>query len=132
MGWTTPTDRTTGYVPTATDWNIIEDDLTFLYGDTGWTSVSGFTNSWTSNAAPQVARYRLVGSMVTMQGSIGAGTLNTAAFTLPAGYRPTETVVFVTDSNAAFGRFSITAAGVVMPITGATTNVQMCCTFSTL
>ena len=45
MGWTTPTDRTTGYTVTAADWNVVEDNLTFLYGDAVWTNVSVFTHS---------------------------------------------------------------------------------------
>lgn len=35
MAWTTPTDRTTGYVVTAVDWNVVEDNLAYLHGDAG-------------------------------------------------------------------------------------------------
>ena len=132
MPWTAPTDRTTGYTVTAVDWNIVEDDLTFLYGDTSWTAVSGFTNSWVALGSPFVPRYRLVGSLVTMQGRIGSGTINTAAFTLPSGYRPTQTIVVATDANGAYAQFGITAAGVVTPSIGSTSNFSIYCTFSTL
>ena len=37
MPWTSPTDRSTGYTVTSVDWNIVEDNLTYLYGDSSWT-----------------------------------------------------------------------------------------------
>ena len=132
MPWTTPTDRLSGYTVTAADWNIVEDDLSFLYGDTAWTVVSTFTNSWTAGAG-FVPRYSKTGNMVTMQGVVTGGTLAAAAFTLPAGYRPTGfTLGFAVAANNAFGRLTVTAAGLVIPTIGSTTNVDVACTFSAL
>lgn len=31
MGWTTPVTRSTGFVVTSTDWNAVENNLTYLY-----------------------------------------------------------------------------------------------------
>jgi hypothetical protein len=45
------------------------------------------------------------------------GTVNSAAFTLPPGYRPEKTLLFSVLSNATIGGVSISAAGVVTPIT---------------
>ena len=92
MGWTTPTDRTTGYTVTAADWNIVEDDLSFLYGDTGWTNVSAFTNSWVAGSVAPA--YILIGRVVWLRGDIQSGTAGTVAFTLPSGYRPSAQMVY--------------------------------------
>jgi len=133
MPWTTPTDRATGYVVTAVDWNIIEDNLTFLYGDVAWTNMAGFTNSWTAVVSPNVPRYRLVGSLVTIQGAVTGGTVTTAIITLPAGYRPSQTVVFGTSNGGStYAAISITSAGVVTQTAGTNTNLHLSCTFSTL
>jgi hypothetical protein len=132
LPYTTTTDRTTGYVVTAVDWNIVEDNLTYLYGDTGWTNMAGFTNSWTSLTAPNVARYRLQGTLVVVQGVITGGTLSTTAFTFPAGYRPTEAHSFATTSSSAFGSVNISTAGLLSPVIGSTTNVSICTVFSVL
>ena len=123
MGWTTPTDRSTGYVVTATDWNIVEDDLSFLYGDTGWTNASGFTNSWTSGV--NTARFLKSGNFVKLGGVITGGTLNTAAFTLPVGYRPSQQVGFATSAGSAFALIEVNTSGTVVPAVGSTTNVFM-------
>jgi hypothetical protein len=116
MPYTTTTDRATGYVPTAADWNIIEDNLTYLYGDVAWTNVSVFTNSWVAFGAPEFAPgFRLVGNRVYLRGCLKTGTPGNAAFTLPAGYRPTATCQFAVASNAALGIVQIGSSGVVTP-----------------
>jgi hypothetical protein len=55
---------------------------------------------------------------VHLRGAIATGTINTTAFTLPAGYRPSLNVNFACASNSAFGYLSITSAGVVNPAVG--------------
>ena len=69
------------------------------------------TNGWTTNCfgggAAGVARE---GNQVIMHGTICSGTNNTAAFTLPAGFRPTSEVWLTVDQcNAATGRIEINA-----------------------
>ena len=55
---------------------------------TAWTAVT-FENSWTNAAGGyQAAEYRKVGDMVHFRGRIAGGSSGTAAFTLPAGFRP--------------------------------------------
>lgn len=121
MGWTTPTDRSTGYVVTASDWNIVEDDLAFLYGDTGWTRVT-YTNSWVDQGTDQVVGYRKIGTHVQLRGTMKSGTINTAAFTLPSGYRPPATLPFAVASNGAFGVLLVDSGGVVTPQIGSNLN----------
>lgn len=131
MGWTTPTDRATGYTPSSTDWNIIEDDLTFLYGDTGWTNVSTFTNSW-ANFSTYTTRFRLIGNLVVIDGAVTGGTIGSPAFTLPAGYRPTQTQNFAAASNSLFGYFSVNTTGTVVPVAGSNVWFTLDCSFAVI
>jgi len=120
--WTSPVDRAAGYTVTNTDWNNmvgLNGDVAYLYGDTGWTNVVTFTNSWVNFGGTNFsAGYRLIGTQVWLRGNIKSGTINTAAFTLPSGYRPAHDMNFACTSNAAFGNCSISSAGVVTPAVG--------------
>lgn len=120
MGWTTPTDRATNYVVSATDWNVLEDNETFLYGDTGWTAVALFTNSWTT--ATFTPGYILLGRIVYLRGAITGGTANTSAFTLPAGYRPSQAAQFICVLNnlSTAMNVAVSTGGLVTPLTSAT------------
>jgi hypothetical protein len=117
MGWTTPTDRSTGYVVSATDWNVVEDNLTFLYGDTGWTTVASFSNSWGATASAPA--YILLGRIVYLRGAMTAGTANTTAFTLPAGYRPSLASSFMCSQNGGTSGIivNLSTTGAVQPLT---------------
>ncbi len=105
MPWTTPTDRTTGYTVTA---------------------VSSFSGTWTASVA---VAYILIGRYVTVRGAVTGGTINTAAFTLPAGYRPSTLWVAVCDANSAVGFATISTGGVVTPAVGSTTSFNLFFTF---
>ena len=59
-------------------------------GDSGWQSVSSFSNGFT---APTAVAYRKLNNVIYMRGSINGGTGNTLAFVLPEGYRPSVDVV---------------------------------------
>lgn len=63
-------------------------------GDTGWTNVSSFSNSFVSGG--NTPGYRKINGVVYLRGNIGGGTANTTAFILPVGYRPTTDFVIVT------------------------------------
>jgi len=79
-----------------------------------------YTNSWVDAGAPYlIAGYYLDGfGVVHLQGSIKSGTINTAAFTLPTGYRPTSTLTFAVVSNNTIGGVTVSSAGVVTPTFG--------------
>lgn len=131
--WTTPVDQSTGHVVTATEYNTeIEDDLSFLYGDTGWTNMTSFSGTWAAGGVQP--RYMIIGRFVTIQGQISSGTINTAAFTLPSGYRPSENLTFAAAVNpgasATFGAFTVASTGVITPQVGTTTNFCINCTFA--
>jgi hypothetical protein len=107
--------------------DTVNDDLNYLYGDTGWTNVTTFTNGYT-NAATFTTRYMLIGRIVFLNGAITGGTVATTAFTLPAGYRPSLGVEFATPQNNAFGVLTITNLGAVVPNTTGS-NVHVTCSF---
>lgn len=134
--WATPNDFATGHLVTAADWNTYNGtngNLAFLFGDTGWTNMTGFTNSWISVASPYTARYRLAGTFVTIQGAVTGGTASTAITTLPAAYRPTQTVVLTTSNGGGtFAAISITSAGVISQLAGSNSNLHLSSTFSVL
>lgn len=87
----------------------------------GWADLGGI---W------QVAQYRKVGDVVQIRGVIAGGTIGLAAFVLPVGFRPPAALVFATDSNLAFGQFSIAANGTVTPNVGAAAYFGLQASFS--
>ena len=93
--------------------------------DVSWVTPT-FSGTWVSTGgANSPASYRKGQGQVTLRGLIGSGAINTAAFTLPVGYRPTHTKTFAVSSNGAFGYVTVTSAGVVTPVAGAVTNVSL-------
>lgn len=89
-----------------------------------WTNVTTFTNGWTNYGSGfTVARYTKIGDVVHLQGLIRSGTINTTAFTLPTGYRPTGTILLSVLSNesgfdatlGSVGRLAIQSDGQVIP-----------------
>ena len=81
--------------------------------------VPNFLNSWV-NLTP--AEYNPAGyykdafGRVYLRGMISSGTVNAAAFTLPAGYRPEWRILCAAVSNFALGRVDVFANGDVMPV----------------
>jgi len=55
---------------------------------------------------------------VHLRGLIRLGTIGQIAFTLPAGYRPAYSLVFVVTSNSAFGDVRVVTDGGVNPTVG--------------
>lgn len=55
---------------------------------------------------------------VHLKGLIKSGTIASAAFTLPVGYRPGADTAYPTNSNSAFGIIQVLANGNVIPLQG--------------
>jgi hypothetical protein len=87
------------------------------------TAVTSFSGSWVNygGATRAAAYWKDDHGVVHLQGVIKSGTINTAAFTLPVGFRPSGTAYFSCPANNAFGALNITSAGVVTPAAGSTT-----------
>ena len=87
------------------------------YRAIGGTGQPAFTNSWTnfgSNWAP-ASFWRDPLGFVHLRGLIKSGVVDSAAFTLPPGFRPKVNEVFGTVSNAAIGRVDVLTDGTVVP-----------------
>lgn len=95
-----------------------------------WDASSGALEAWATPAylgtwvsfdaatyAP--ARYRKTSEgIVIIQGLVKLGTIGTAVFNLPAGYRPSKRLIFPAISNGAIGRLDILTTGDVTPFAG--------------
>jgi hypothetical protein len=95
-------------------------DLLILgtYGGNSWTTVTSFTNSWTSAASPSQVAYTKRNGIVYLKGNLNSGgTAGSAAFTLPAGFRPTYGQDFV----CAGGAFGAAQQNVIVASTGSVT-----------
>jgi len=80
----------------------------------GLIAISSFSNSWTTVAGTRTPSYFKDDSgLVSLSGVIGGGTMNTAVFTLPSGYRPPSTIRCPVAVSGVFGYVDITSAGVV-------------------
>lgn len=63
---------------------------------------------------------------VRLRGMIKNGSaINTVAFTLPAGFRPTQSIRFAVPSNSAFGMVQVDSNGNVTPVIGSTVSVSL-------
>lgn len=128
-------DNTTGDVSTARHGfapKAPNDTTKFLRGDAAWdvpahgslsgitpawTVVSSFSNSWVDSGATYYsARYmKDPHGIVRLAGRIKDGTIGSAAFTLPTGYRPAYTLQFAVLSNNDIGKIQVNSDGEVTP-----------------
>lgn len=93
-----------------------------VVGDSGWTNVSTFFNSWTNFGAGYApAQYRkLPSGMVALQGLIKSGSFGQVAFVLPSGYRPSARLLLAAvDGNNNGVRLDIDSNGDVYAYSGA-------------
>lgn len=88
---------------------------THLVGGTG---EPAFQNSWVNfGSGWKVATYwKDVFGFVHLAGLIKSGTVGSAAFTLPPGFRPDSAEMFAVSSNNVFGQVEIQADGTVTPM----------------
>jgi len=79
--------------------------------------MNGWSNLGSGFAAAQF--YKDPSSVVHVEGVITGGTIGSVpAFTLPAGYRPSASIVRVVSSNGADGAVVVNSSGHVMPTNG--------------
>jgi hypothetical protein len=83
----------------------------------GATGNPAFANSWINFdvADTSAAFWRDPFGWIHLRGLIKNGTVGSAAFTLPPGFRPPKREVFATISNGAVGRVDVQADGLVIP-----------------
>lgn len=86
----------------------------------GGTGQPGFLNGWVNSvtAGDTPAGFlKTESGYVNLQGAITTGTVGSAAFVLPPGYRPPTNVAFAVTSNGAAGIVTIDSGGNVTPVT---------------
>jgi hypothetical protein len=87
----------------------------------GAAGAPAFQNGWVNyNSGFSTARFMKTSSgMVIVEGLVMSGTINSAVFTLPVGYRPSGTLIFAPNSSGTSTRLDVTAVGAVWAQAGA-------------
>lgn len=89
--------------------------------EVGATGNPAFENSWVNfnSALLDTAAFRINDEgRVDLKGTMKSGTLGTACFTLPSGYRPSNGKVYMTFSNSVSGYVAVGTTGAVTLGTG--------------
>lgn len=83
----------------------------------GNTGEPALQNSWAHYGSPyaKAAYLKDVSGFVRFTGIVASGTIGSAAFTLPPGFRPATDEIFVAISNNAVGRLDVNTDGTVVP-----------------
>jgi hypothetical protein len=83
--------------------------------DSGWISVGTLSNSFTAGGLAPA--YRKLNGVVYLRGNVTGGTAGATAFTLPAGYIPTQTQAFAVQQYGSTGDayLTVTSGGAVQP-----------------
>lgn len=124
---------------------LADGSIKHITGSTTWFAINGvalplgatwtaptFAGTWANYGTVSSVTYASAGywkdaaGFVWLDGVIKSGTINTTAFTLPEGYRPSKTLVRYVASNDAVGTVGITSAGAVVPTSGSSTYVSLC------
>ena len=99
--------------------------------EVGAASEPGFSNSWAwwgaGHTTPAFRKHP--SGLVEIKGLLAGGTINAAAFTLPAGYRPAVARIFAAVTDTGLGRLDINSIGTVVPVSGGTSFFSINCSF---
>jgi hypothetical protein len=99
---------------------------------TAWTAPT-FSNGWINfGGAYNVAQYRKIGDIVYLRGMIKSGSIASAAFTLPSGFRPPSDTILVTIQNDQIGHLIVNSTGAVIPNQGTNNWYSLAVSFSTI
>jgi hypothetical protein len=83
------------------------------------------TNAWVAFDT-RTAKYKKTEfGRVYLKGIVKSGTIGSAIFTLPVGYRPDETLTYAIVSNGAFGYVTINTDGTVICTLGSNVSVSL-------
>jgi len=98
---------------TQTLWSYQGTSWVNMLNDTGWATPT-LQNSWVNFGAPyRNCAYRRINGIVYVEGLLksGTATANTVVFNLPAGFRPSASLFFGTQSNSAMATVQLAASG---------------------
>jgi len=109
----------------------IISDQTETWHVVGASGEPAFENSWTNEGSTwQVARFRKDNGVVHVQGLVHNGTVNTAVFTLPLGYRPEKHLLWGGEGGAALhSRLDVQSDGKVLARTNSNVHFTINCIF---
>lgn len=97
----------------------------------GGSGEPAFANGWVNYGGTyQVARYRLEGDVVRVEGLVKSGTTGAAIFTLPAGFRPPADHFFASQGGGQDGSMEVKSTGLVNHVGGTNNYFSVECTFS--
>lgn len=101
-------------------------DSTSFVDQPSWTAPT-FTNGWLNYGGgfQTVAYYKDFLGIVHVRGLVKSGTLNQPMFTLPAGFRPSATIGFATNTDTGIGNLQVTALGQIQIVSGGTGFVYL-------
>jgi len=103
---------------------LLTDNDFHIVGALGEPAFAGTWVAWGSGEAVP-GFFKDPFGFVHLKGVIKNGVINTAAFTLPPGYRPAEKQTMAVISNGAIGRLDISTDGIVTPVSGNNTYVSL-------
>lgn len=125
-------DGIAGEVDTLTsDLSDLSSDVTTLtaqvavedWREVGTAGEPAFMNSWVNFDASRALSFRLVNGVLYLKGAVRDGTSATAnIFTLPAGYRPTESRIVSSYTSAGFAPLLVRTSGIVSINSGGSTT----------
>jgi hypothetical protein len=101
---------------------LVADQVTFAqsldFSYVGSQGKPAFTNSWAHYGSPysNAGYIKRADGWVELVGVIKSGTVGSAAFTLPPGFRPATLKSILTLSNGAAGRVDVGSDGTVTPL----------------
>ncbi|RKH03645.1 fibronectin type III domain-containing protein [Corallococcus carmarthensis] len=83
-------------------------------------------SGWVGVGAPRNPNfYKNIAGDVVLGGAMRSGTMGSAAFVLPVGYRPLNEQHLLVDCGTLFGRVRVTSDGAVTPISGSTSEFNL-------
>lgn len=110
---------------------LIDRNVQSIDWETGWIYPT-LTNGWVNYGGTyHPARYRKALGVVTIEGLVKSGTINTAVLTTAAGYRPEYRILTSTLSaaNTTQRRLDVTAGGALVAATGSNGWYELYVTF---
>ncbi len=90
----------------------------------GGSGEPGFAGAWVNYDSRVAAFYRR-GERIYLQGVVKSGTVGSAIFTLPLGYRPAHTHIFPVVANDLFGAVHVAETGAVTHYLGSNVYVDL-------
>ena len=109
------------------EWRPTVPAAAFVLPVVGPWAAPTLTNGWVNFGAgySPAGYFKDPWGVVHLRGMVNSGAINSAVFTLPAGYFPGYAERHAITSNGVFGAVEISTGGAVVPITGTNSNLTL-------